>query len=87
MRFRKLKQQNKNNKINIQEDKPKYTYAPYAYRIKALITDMFMIYMPIMFATTYLIMGGKEEMQNSQLAPFVAVSLYALIYAFFVSAS
>ncbi len=81
MRFRKLKQQKKQNRPT----KVKILYARYPDRIKALITDMFLIYMPIMYATTYLVLGGREALQNSQVAPAIAVLLYGVIYALFLS--
>ncbi|MDF1878360.1 RDD family protein [Sulfurimonas sp. SAG-AH-194-C20] len=81
MRFRNLK--NKKTKVK----KVKILYATYPQRIKALITDMFMIYMPIMFLITYVILNGKDELHNSELAPLIATLLYALIYAIFVSKS
>ena len=46
---------------------------------------MFMIYMPIMYLITYVILDGKDEFQSSQLAPLMAVSMYGVIYAFLVS--
>jgi len=81
MRFRKLKQQTKT------QDKKttKAHYAPYPLKIKALITDMFMIYAPILYITTYLVLNGKDEFQNSQIAPLIAVTLYGLIYALLLS--
>ena len=82
MRFRKLKHKNKQTS---EENKTKYTYSNYPFRVKAFITDMFMIYMPIMYVITYLVLDGKDEFQSSQLAPLMAVSLYGLIYAFLVS--
>ena len=81
MRFRKLKQQAKNKKQIKQEYKIKVKYARYADRIKALITDMFMIYAPILYIITYIFMGGKDEFQNSDFAPLLGVTLYGLIYA------
>jgi uncharacterized RDD family membrane protein YckC len=83
MRFRKLKQQSKQKQT--QEKKPKVHYARYVDRIKAFITDMFMIYAPILYIITYLFLGGKEEFQESQIAPLIGVSLYALVYATLVS--
>jgi len=83
MRFRNIKKNNK--KKNQEEFKPKYMYSRYSFRVKAFITDMFMIYMPIMYAITYLVLDGKDELQSSQLAPLIAVSLYGVIYAFLVS--
>jgi len=83
MRFRKLKQ--KNRKKQSQESlKPTIKYAKTTDRIKAFITDMFMIYIPILYIITYLVMGGKDEFQASNIAPFVGVLLYGTIYAFFL---
>lgn len=83
MRFRKLKKNNKKN--NTQAPQAKYIYSRYSFRVKAFITDMFMIYMPIMYIITYVVLDGKDEFQSSQLAPLIAVSLYGIIYAFLVS--
>ncbi|CAI6148892.1 MAG: hypothetical protein SPLUMA2_SPLUMAMAG2_01453 [uncultured Sulfurimonas sp.] len=81
MNFRKLKQKkqtNKPTKVNI-------LYARYPDRIKALITDIFMIYMPIMFFITYIVLSGKDALQSSNEAPLIATSLYGVIYAIFLS--
>jgi len=84
MRFRDLKkqsiQQNKTDK-----NKPKVTYARFVDRIKALITDLFMIYAPILYIITYVFLDGKEDFQASQLAPLIGVSIYGLIYAMLIS--
>jgi len=85
MRFRKIKQNSKKTHKNNEITKAKYIYSNYPFRVKAFITDMFMIYMPIMYVITYVILDGKDEFQASQLAPLLAVSLYGLIYAFLVS--
>ncbi|WP_457745284.1 RDD family protein [Sulfurimonas sp.] len=77
MRFRKLKQKTK-HKL---PPKIKIIYAFYPDKIKALITDMFMIYAPILYVIAYVIMGGKDAFQSSQVAPFFGVLLYGLIYA------
>ena len=82
MRFRNIKKQNKQIKTT---PKPKYVYAKYSDRIKAFITDMFMIYAPILYITAYVFMDGKNDFQSSEIAPLLGVSLYGLIYAFFVS--
>ena len=78
MRFRKLKKQKKNTSNVVKE---KYIYARFVDRIKAFITDMFMIYMPIMYFITYIVLSGKDDLQGSEIAPLIAVSLYALIYS------
>jgi len=83
MRFRDIKNKNKQNT----KDEPKIQKAKYAKtseRIKAFITDLFMIYAPILYIITYVFMGSKDEFQSSQLAPFIGVSLYALIYTILV---
>ncbi len=81
MKFKKLKKQIKKP----QKIKPKYIYARFSDRVKSFITDMFMIYMPIMYLITYVVLNGKNEFQNSTIGPFIAVSLYGLIYAFLLS--
>jgi len=81
MRFRKLKQQKQDKKPS----KVKILYAKYPDRVKALITDMFMIYMPIMFLITYAFLGGKDELQDSTIAPLIATLIYGVIYALFLS--
>jgi uncharacterized RDD family membrane protein YckC len=46
---------------------------------------MFMIYAPILYLMAYVVMGGKDEFQASQVAPFIGVTIYALIYAILIS--
>lgn len=81
MRFRNIKNRQKKEQT---KEQPRYVYAPYSYRVKAFITDLFMIYAPILYIITYVFMGGKEDFQSSQLAPFTGVALYGVIYAFLV---
>lgn len=61
--------------------------ASYLERFKAQIIDSFMIYTPILYLTTYLVLKGKEEFQNSDIAPFLAVLVYGIISALFVCLS
>jgi len=49
------------------------------FRIKAFITDMFMIMMPIMYVTTYIILDGKDSFQGSEMARWITMSIYGLI--------
>ncbi len=84
MRFRNLKKQS-NLKKQETSLKPKLKYARMPDRIKAFITDMFMIYMPILYIITYVFMDGKDDFQSSQFAPLIAVTIYGLIYATFLS--
>jgi uncharacterized RDD family membrane protein YckC len=54
-------------------------------RIKAFITDMFMIMMPIMYITTYIIMNGKDDFQASNIAHWITTAIYgAIIISFWV---
>ena len=48
-------------------------------RIKAFITDIFMIYMPILYITTYVILGSKEALWANQGAIFACVAAYGII--------
>jgi uncharacterized RDD family membrane protein YckC len=82
MRFRNIKKQQKQT---AEHAKPKYIYAKYTDRIKAFITDMFMIYAPILYIITYLVMNGKDDFQSSELAPLLGVTIYGLIYAYLLS--
>ncbi len=83
MRFRDLKKQKKQQQS--QKKLPVVKYVSYPDKIKAFITDMFMIYAPILYIITYLVMGGKDEFQSSQLAPLIGVSLYGLVYALLIA--
>jgi len=49
------------------------------FRIKAFITDMFMIMMPIMYITTYIILDGKDSFQGSEMARWITMVIYGLI--------
>ena len=46
-----------------------------------------MIYIPILYVITYVVLDGKDTFQASQMAQLAGVSLYALIYAIFISKS
>ncbi len=84
MRFRKLKKQTKSRQEQKTQEENKIPYARIPDRIKAFITDMFMIYVPILYIITYIVMDGKEEFQSSDLAPLVGVLLYGLVYVLFL---
>ena len=84
MRFRKLKKQAKQKQKQKTQEKTSFHYASIPERIKAFITVMFMIYVPILYIITYGVMGGKDEFQSSDIAPFVGVFLYGLIYVGFL---
>ena len=52
-------------------------------RLKAFITDIFMIYMPILYVATYVVLGSKEVLWQSQGAIFICWALYVLILSLF----
>jgi len=81
-RFRELK---KGSNSNQNKTNSSVVYARYLDRIKAFITDLFMIYTPILYAITYVVLGNKEAFQHSFWGPFSAVVLYGIIYALFLS--
>jgi len=85
MRFRELKKQKQLKNKQAKVEQIKVHYARYTDRIKAFITDMFMIYAPILYIITYVFLDGKDEFQASQIAPLVGVSLYGIIYSILVS--
>ena len=60
-RFRDVKQ-GKEKEIVIEESSStdKWNYASAGMKIKAFLTDSFMLVMPIMYVVFYLIMGGRE---------------------------
>ena len=80
-RFRDIKKK----KQSKETENKKVIYARYVDRIKAFITDMFMINMPILYITTYVILNGKDDFQSSGWAQFLALLAYAVIYALFLS--
>ncbi len=47
-----------------QEPKEEHKPAPIADRLKAFLTDTFMITMPIMYIVIYLVMGSREEFRD-----------------------
>ena len=85
MRFRKLKKQKQLQDKHLNDEKVRVHYAKYTDRIKALITDLFMIYTPILYLITYVVLDGKDQFQASQIAPLVGVTLYGIIYATLLS--
>lgn len=90
-RWRKLKN-NKNFSVSpksLKQSKITITLAQmYAIsRIKAFITDLFMIYTPILYIVTYGILGSAEEFRHSSISVFICVCLYGIISALFLSIS
>lgn len=53
-------------------------------RIKAFITDMFMINMPILYLTTYIFLDGKDAFTQNQSAILACGLCYGVITALFL---
>lgn len=84
MRWRDVK----NKKFTPQQPTKKILISsPILWRFKAFIIDTFMIYIPILYITTYLILGSKEEFLANQIAIFVDTFLFGLILSIFFAKS
>ena len=59
-RFRDVKQKRQATKTPQTQDMPLYNYAKRSTKIKAFLTDSFMLMMPIMYIVVYMVMGGRE---------------------------
>lgn len=58
-----------------------------ARRLKAFITDIFMLYTPILYIATYIVLGSAEEFRQNQLVIFICFAIYACIYSLFIAIS
>jgi uncharacterized RDD family membrane protein YckC len=59
-RFRDIKQGKITPSSNIENKMQKHFYAPSILKLKAFLTDSFMLLMPIMYIVFYAIMDGRE---------------------------
>jgi uncharacterized RDD family membrane protein YckC len=63
-------------------------YAPVGLKIKAFLTDAFMLLMPIMYIVFYFVMGGREEFQANMLMGWVYILVpFILIQSIFMAKS
>ena len=67
MRWRDVKQNKTTHIEEVKEEKPTLPYASYGDKIKAFITDTFLLSMPILYVVIYLIFGDREGFQNDML--------------------
>ena len=79
-RFREIKQG------KVQEQTPKVKslseqndYASVGLKIKAFLTDAFMLLMPIMYVVFYLVMGGREDFAEHKLQGWFYILLPLII--------
>jgi len=79
-RFRDVKQ----GKIPMEKEIKKTTpstdnYAPSGLKIKAFLTDAFMLVMPIMYIVFYLIMGGREGFAEDKVLGWIYILIPLVI--------
>lgn len=63
--------------------KQKGVISPITRRVKAFVIDIFLIAMPMLYITTYLILGGKENFLANQQSIFIIWLLYGIITSLF----
>lgn len=59
--------------------KYKYPYAKVTDKMKAFLTDSFMLVMPIMYTVVYLFMGGREGFAEHKLLGWIAIFVPLII--------
>lgn len=80
-RFRDVKQ---GKPTTVEKKKPKTeddhsNYAPVALKIKAFLTDAFMLVMPIMYVVFYLVMDGREGFAQEKVLGWVYILVPLII--------
>ncbi len=87
-RIRDIKQGKIKEKEIVKKDK-KYQnnilYASIPDKIKAFITDLFMLLMPLMYFVVYLIMGSREEFESNMSIGwlYILIPNFIIVVAFF----
>lgn len=79
-RFRDIKQgkvQEKTSKVKAPSNTDKY--ASVGLKIKAFVTDAFMLLMPIMYVVFYLVMDGREDFAEHKLLGWIYILLPLVI--------
>jgi len=85
-RFRDIKKgKNKQPPLPKEKRRTRAKYAPISTKIKAFITDVFMLLMPIMYIVTYLVMGSLQEFQTDILSGwiYILVPNFIIVFLFF----
>jgi uncharacterized RDD family membrane protein YckC len=85
MRWRDTKQGRTTRKKEKEVKLPTFTISPPVTRIKAFITDTFMLMMPLLYIVFYLIMGSREEFAQNMLLGwlYIFVPHFIIVLAFF----
>ena len=83
-RFRDVKQGKAQEKPSTEKKRVKTEandsiYAPVALKIKAFLTDAFMLLMPIMYVVFYLVMDGREGFAQEKLLGWIYILIPLII--------
>lgn len=79
-RFRNVKQgKEKEIVTEVPAHKNEYPYASSGMKIKAFLTDAFMLVMPIMYVVFYLVMGGREGFSEHKMIGWIYILLPLVI--------
>ncbi len=54
-------------------------------RLKAFITDIFMIYTPMLYFMTYIVLGSAQSFRENQGAIFLCLCWYAIVHSLFIA--
>ena len=85
-RFRDIKKGKiKKETITKEKKRSRAKYAPISTKIKAFITDTFMLLMPIMYIVTYLIMGSLKDFNANILEGwmYILIPNFIVVFLFF----
>jgi len=78
-RFRDVKQGKVSTEKVQKEPSFKYDYASAGAKVKAFLTDAFMLVMPIMYIVFYLIMGGRESFAEQKALGWIYILIPLVI--------
>ncbi len=88
MRWRDVKQKRipPSKEEETKESSPAYNFASVTERLKAFITDSFLLSMPIFYIVIYLVMNGREGFAEHMLTGwlYILIPLGIIVVAFYV---
>ena len=83
-RWRDIKhKRNLDNNLDKQSQEFEFKFAPNIIKVKAFLTDMFMLMMPISYFTTYFILDGKNDFQSNDLAKWGVSIAFGIVNMIF----
>lgn len=87
-RFREVKQGKQTREKHDEETLSLYPYAASKDKVKAFITDSFMLLMPIMYIVFYLVMGSREEFAHDKLLGWIYIFVpFVIVQTLFFAVS